>query len=101
MDGESRVDRWTGSGSKLMPGKSRPCQSQGSVVWSSQDVLVAWLTHEERDEWKEKLRFIKRKSFLHKVTVGVVLVWSAVTIAVVQLIPAAEGALLSSDARGS
>ena len=51
-------------GMKLVHGKQRHSQSQGSVERSSQDVrdmLVAWMSDNNTKTWSEGLRFIQSK----------------------------------------
>jgi transposase InsO family protein len=59
---QSLADMW--SGMKLMHGKPRHSQSQGSVEGSNQDVrdmLVAWMSDDDTKTWSEGLRFIQSK----------------------------------------
>jgi len=56
------ADIWPGM--KLVRGKPRHYQSQGSVERSNQDVrdmLVAWMSDNNTKTWSEGLRFIKSK----------------------------------------
>jgi len=49
-------------GMKLVPGKPRYSQSQGSVERSNQDVrdmLIAWMSENNTKTWSEGLRFIQ------------------------------------------
>jgi len=55
-------DMWPGM--KLVHGKPRHSQSQGSVERSNQDVrdmLVAWMSDNNTKTWSERLRFIQSK----------------------------------------
>jgi len=56
------ADMWPGM--KLVHGKPRHSQSQGSVERSNQDVrdmLVAWMSDNNTKTWSEGLRFIQSK----------------------------------------
>jgi len=58
---QNLVDMWPGM--KLVHGKPRQSQSQGSVERSNQDVrdmLVAWMSDNTKT-WSEGLRFIQSK----------------------------------------
>src|SRR5215468_6650242 len=59
---QNLADMWPGI--KLVPGKPRHSQSQGSVVRSNQDVrdmLVAWMSDKNTKTWSEGLLFIQSK----------------------------------------
>jgi len=59
---QNLVDMWPGM--KLVHGKPRHSQSQGSVKRSNQDVrnvLVAWMSDNNTKTWSEGLRFIQSK----------------------------------------
>ncbi|XP_077280689.1 KRAB-A domain-containing protein 2-like isoform X1 [Temnothorax americanus] len=59
---QNLVDMWPGL--KLVHGKPRHSQSQGSVERSNQDVrdmLVAWMLDNNTKQWSEGLRFIQSK----------------------------------------
>lgn len=59
---ESLTDMWPGL--KLVHGKPRHSQSQGSIERSNQDVrdmLVAWMVDNKTKKWSEGLRFIQSK----------------------------------------
>ncbi|XP_025266504.1 KRAB-A domain-containing protein 2-like [Camponotus floridanus] len=67
---KSLADMWPGM--KLVNGKSRHFQSQGSVERSNQDIrdmLVAWMADNNMEKWSEGLRFIqsKKNRALHSV----------------------------------
>jgi len=51
-------------GMKLVHGKPRHSQSQGSVERSTQDVrnMVAWMSDNNTKTWSEGLRFIQNKN---------------------------------------
>jgi len=51
-------------GMKLVHGKPRHSQSQGSAERSNQDIrdmLVAWMSDNNTEIWSERLRFIQSK----------------------------------------
>ena len=59
---QNLADMWPGM--KLVHGKPRHSQSQGSVERSNQDVrdmLVAWICDNNTKTWSEGLRFIQSK----------------------------------------
>jgi len=59
---QNLADMWPGM--KLVHGKARHSQSQGSVERSNQDVrdmLVAWMSDNNTNTWSEGLRFIQSK----------------------------------------
>ena len=59
---QNLADMW--SGMKLVHGKQRHSQSQGSVERSNQDVrdiLVAWMSDNNTKTWSERLRFNQSK----------------------------------------
>ena len=59
---QNLADMWPGM--KLVHGKQRHSQSQGSVERSNQDagdLLVAWMSDNNTKTWSEGLRFIQRK----------------------------------------
>jgi len=59
---QNLVDMWPGM--KLVHGKPRYSRSQGSVERSNQDVrdmLVAWMSDNNTQNWSEGLRFIQSK----------------------------------------
>jgi len=59
---QNLADVWPGM--KLVRGKSRHSQSQGSVERSNQDVrdmLIAWVSDNNTKTWSEGLRFIQSK----------------------------------------
>jgi len=67
---KSLADMWPGM--KLVNGKPRHSQSQGSVERSNQDIrdmLVAWMADNNTEKWSEGLRFIqsKKNRALHSV----------------------------------
>jgi len=59
---QNSADMWPGM--KLVHGKPRHSQSQGSVERSNQDVrdmLVAWMSDNNTKTWSEGIRFIQSK----------------------------------------
>src|SRR5215510_10483839 len=62
---QNLADMWPGM--KLVQGKPRHSQSQGSVERSNQDIrdmLVAWMSDNNTKTWSEGLRFIQSKKNL-------------------------------------
>jgi len=59
---QNLADMWPGM--KLVHGKPRHSQSQGSVERSTQDVrnMVAWMSDNNTKTWSEGLRFIQNKN---------------------------------------